>query len=137
MGRPAGGAPQGSGTPQDREAQHKTVEAILAEAALANAQLAVAKAVLTDLRLPPEATAEEQAAALQKAQEAADEITTRLVFGRGSVQRKTKRRRKPQVSVVYFRHLLEGDEGGENGHGKDPVVLPPADEPVQLAMFAV
>jgi hypothetical protein len=31
---------------QDREAQHKTVEAILAEEALANAQLAVAKAVL-------------------------------------------------------------------------------------------
>jgi len=31
---------------QDREAQHKSVEAILAEAALANAQLAVARAVM-------------------------------------------------------------------------------------------
>jgi hypothetical protein len=33
-------------TLQDREAQHKTVEVILAEAALANEQWAVAKAVL-------------------------------------------------------------------------------------------
>jgi hypothetical protein len=53
MGGAASGH-HGCGARQDREAQHKTVEAIpsttlragLAEAALANAQLAVAKAVM-------------------------------------------------------------------------------------------
>ena len=47
---------------QDREAQHKTVEAILAEPALANAQLAVTKAVLRAEFRREGATAEEAAA---------------------------------------------------------------------------
>ena len=121
---------------QDREAQHKSVEAILAEAVPVNAQLAVAKAVLTDLRLPPEASDEEQAAAMQKAQEAVDEIAARWAFGRVSVRKKA-RRRKPQVSVVYFRNLFDGDERHDNGGGKGQEVRPPAEEPVQLAMFAM
>jgi hypothetical protein len=51
-------------------------------------------------------------------------------------RKKARQRRKPpQVSVVCFRHLLEGDEGGDNGQGR--AVHPPAEEPVQLAMFAM
>jgi len=53
--------------------------------------------------------------------------------GRLSVQRKAKRR-KAQVNVVYFRQL-EAPGGGENG--REDQLLVPADEPVQLAMFAV
>ena len=45
MGRPAS-VHHGCGARQDREAQHKTVEAILTEAALANMQLAMAKPVM-------------------------------------------------------------------------------------------
>ena len=59
-------------------------------------------------------------------------------FGRAPVQRKARRRPKPQVSVVYFRNLelLDVDKDGNNGSSKDKV-LTPADEPVQLAMFAL
>jgi hypothetical protein len=44
-----------------------------------------------------------------------------------------RRRAKPEVKVIYFRILFKADEDGD-GSGK--TVLPPADQPVQLAMFA-
>ena len=42
-----------------------------------------------------------------------------------------KRRGKPEVKVLYFQSLFdaEGDDGGTN--------LPPAEQPIQLAMFAM
>ncbi len=114
---------------QDREAQHKSVEAILAEAALANAQLAVAKAVLKAEFRREGATAEEAAA---KAEEAVEKIATQLVFGRVPAQTKARQRRgKPEVKVLYFRSLFEYEEDCEK------VILPPAEQPVQLAMFAI
>ena len=113
---------------QDREAQQKTVEAILAEAALANAQLAVAKAVLQAEFRREGATAEE---AVAKAKQAVEKMATGLAFGRLPVPPSAKQRsRKPLVKVLYFRSLFDAEEG----EGK--VILPPADEPVQLAMFA-
>ena len=115
---------------QDREAQHKTVEAILAEAALANAQLAVAKAVMQAEFRREGASAEEAAA---KAEEAVEKMATQLVFGRVPLQRKANRQRgQPKVSVMYFRNILESVHGNSTG---DNMVLPPADQPVQLAMF--
>jgi len=102
------------------------VEAILVEAALANAQLAVAKAVLQAEFRREGATAEEAAA---KATEAVEQMATRLVFGRVPAQRRAKRRGgEAGVKVVYFGSLLEANDGE---------VLSPADEPVQLAMFAL
>ena len=113
---------------QDREAQHKTVEAILAEAALANAQLAVAKAVLQAEFRREGATAEE---AVAKAEKAVETMAAELAFGRLPVPPTTRKRsRQPQIKVLYFRSLFEPQEG------KEKTILPPADEPVQLAMFA-
>jgi superfamily II DNA/RNA helicase len=114
---------------QDREAQHKTVEAILAEAALANAQLAVAKAVLKAEFRREGATVEE---ATTKAEEAVEKMTAQLVFGRAPLGTKVRQRRaNPQVKVLYFRNLFEAEE--DDGE----VILPPAEQPVQLAMFAL
>ena len=111
---------------EDREAQH--VGAILAEAALANVQLTVAKAVLQAEYRREGATAEE---AVAKAEQAVEKMATELAFGRLPVPATMKRRsRQPQVKVVYFGSLFEADQAD----GKP--ILPPADEPVQLAMFA-
>ena len=115
---------------QDREAQHKTVEAILAEAALANAQPAVAKAVMQAEFRRDGATVEEAAA---KAEEQVEKMATQLVFGRVPAQTKaTRRRARPEVKVLYYRELFEG-EVGDN----DRIVLPPSEPPVQLAMFSL
>ena len=113
---------------QDRESQHKTVEAILAEAALANAQLAVAKAVLKAEFRREGATVEEATA---KAEEAVEKMATQLVFGRVPAGAKARQRRgKPEVKVLYFRSLFETDKDDDK-----PVL--PAEQPVQLAMFAI
>jgi hypothetical protein len=111
---------------QDREAQHKSVEAILAEAALANAQLAVAQAVMQAEFRREGATVEEAAA---KADEAVEKMATQLVFGRVPAQAKGKKRRQPEVRVLYYRSLFQADESD------DKVVLP-LEQPVQLSMFA-
>ena len=114
---------------QDREAQHKTVEAILAEAALANAQLAVAKAVLKAEFRREGATAEEAAA---KAEEAVEKMASQLVFGRVPSQTKaTRRRARPEVKVLYLGSLFEAGED----HSK--LIVAAAEQPVQLAMFAL
>jgi hypothetical protein len=68
---------------QDREAQHKTVEPILAGAALANAQLAVAKAVMQAEFRREGATAEE----------AVEKMATQLAFGQLPVAAKVRPRR--------------------------------------------
>ena len=118
---------------QDREAQSRSVEAILEEAALANAQLAVAKAVLTDLKLPANATPEQKVEAEKQAQEIRREITDKLIFGRMPAElRQVKRRQsRTEIKVLYFRGLFEAAE-------EDPkAILLPAGQPVQLAMFAV
>ena len=117
---------------QDREAQHKTVEAILEEAALANAQLAVARALLKAEFRREGATAEEAAA---KAEEAVEKIATQLVFGRAPAQMKAKQRRgTPEVKVLYFGSLFETNKDDHN----DGTLVPlPGDQPVQLAMFAM
>jgi hypothetical protein len=113
---------------QDWEAQHKAVEAILIEAALANAQLAVAKAVMKAEFRREGATVEEAAA---KAEEVVTQMASQLVFGRVPAQTKARRRQgKPEVRVLYFRNLFAGEED-------DRKVALPADEPVQLAMFAL
>jgi hypothetical protein len=113
---------------QDREAQHKTVEAILAEAALANAQLAVAKAVLKAEFRKEGATVEEAEA---RAEESVAQMATQLVFGRVPAQTKARQHRgKPEVKVLYFRDLFAGEEN-------DRKVALPADELVQLVMFAL
>jgi hypothetical protein len=120
------------GTSQDREAQHKTVEAILAEAALANAQLAVAKAVLRAEFRREGATVEEAAA---KAEEAVEKITTQLVFGRIPVGVKARQRRvKPEVKIVYFRHLPELHEDADMTNA---TTESRTGSPVQLTMFAM
>jgi hypothetical protein len=114
---------------QDREAQHKTVEAILAEAALANAQMAVAKAVMQAEFRREGATVEEATA---KTEEAVEKMATQLVFGRAPAQRKARQSRaKPDVKVVYFRNLFEADEDD------CMVIVPATEQPVQLAMFAL
>ena len=114
---------------QDREARHKMVEAILAEAALANAQLAVAKAVLEAEFRREGATVEEAAA---KAEEAVEKMATQLVFGRVPAGAKARPRRgKPEVQVLYVGSLFDVAEDD------DQVILPPAGQPVQLAMFAL
>ena len=120
---------------QDREAQHKSVEAILAEAALANAQLAVAKAVLRSAASAVKAefhregaTADEAAA---KAKEAVEKMATGLAFGRVPALTKAGQRHgKPEVKVLYFRSLFDAEEDDVTA------ILPPSDQPVQLAMFA-
>jgi len=104
------------------------VEAILAEAALANAQLAVAKAVM-QAEFRKEGAIIEEAAA--RAEEAVEKMVTHLVFGRVPSQTKARQcRAKPEVKLLYFRSLLEADE--DNGN----VILPPVEQPVQLAMSA-
>jgi hypothetical protein len=113
---------------QDREAQHKTLEAILAEAALANAQLTVAKAVMQAEFRREGATAEEAAV---KAEEAVTKLATQLVFGRVPAGAKVRQRQgKPEVKGLYFRSLFDAEEG-------DGKVILPAKKPVQLAMFAL
>jgi hypothetical protein len=113
---------------QDREAQHKSVEEILAEAALANPQLAVAKAVMQAEFSWAGATVEEAAA---KAEEAMEEMKSRLVFGQIRAPTNCRRpRSKQEVKVLYFRSLFEAEE--DNGQ----VILASAEQPVQLAMFA-
>jgi hypothetical protein len=58
-------------------------------------------------------------------------MATQLVFGRVPAQTKARQRRvKPEVKVVYFRSLFDGEED------KGKAVLP-AEQPVQLAMFAM
>ncbi len=114
---------------QDREAQNHSVETILEEAALANAQLAVARAVLQAGFQHGGATVEEAAA---KAEEAVEKMATRLVFGRMPAGTKARQRRgRSEVKVLYFGSLLKAEEDD----GK--VVLPSAEQPVQLAMFAL
>jgi hypothetical protein len=75
------------------------------------------------------ATVEEAAA---RAEEAVEKMATHLVFGRVPARAKARQRRaKPEVKVVYFRSLFEAEEDGGN------VILPSAEQPVQLAMFAM
>ena len=124
---------------QDRETQHKSVEAILEEAALANVQLAVARAVLADLKLPPDATAEQKAAAAQQAREAIRDITDRLVFGSLPPelrQAKRKRPAAPQVAV-YVGTLFEPsmNSGSSPAAGTASPPPAPAGQVVQLAFF--
>ena len=91
----------------------------------------MAKAVLAELHVPPSASPEERAIAAQQAQEAIEEISSRLAFGQTPAQRRTKNMRLPKVGAVYFRNLLiPGAEDDSDG-------LLPADQPVQLAMFAM
>jgi hypothetical protein len=124
------------GAQQDREAQHKTVEAILAEAALANAQLAVAKAVLRSAASAVKAEFRREGATVEeadaKAEEAVKKMATQLVFGRVPATAKAKQARsKPEVKVLYFRSLSESEEDD----GK--LIPPPAEHPVQLAICAL
>jgi hypothetical protein len=93
---------------QDREAQHKTVEAILAEAALTYAQLTAAKPVLKAGFRREGATVEEAAT---KAQEAVEKMATQLAFGRVPAQTKARQRR---VTVSRRRTVLaNGSVNGE------------------------
>ncbi len=85
---------------QDREAQSQSVEAILEEAALANTQLAVAKAVLTDLKLPAGATPEQKAEAEKQAQEIRREITDRLIFGSLPTIARVRTKKQPRQEVA-------------------------------------
>ena len=74
------------------------------------------------------ATVEEAAA---KAEEAVEKMASQLVFGRVPAQTKVKQRRaKPEVKVVYFRNLFDVD--ADDGQAPRP-----AEQPVQLAMFAL
>ncbi|RLC70064.1 MAG: hypothetical protein DRI81_19620 [Chloroflexi bacterium] len=75
---------------QDREAQFKSVEEILADAALSNAQLAVAKSVVER-----QARAEGKSEA-EVATEVA-EIENRLAFGRVRAPKKRRRKKRRQV----------------------------------------
>jgi len=102
---------------QDRKAEHKSVEAILADAALANAQLAVAKAVLADLTAPrPEKEPEPATPTVEGA-------TSWLEISKAHVQR-SQARKKNKAPVVFYRDL-----------GKTVKIS--SMEPVQLAMFEV
>ena len=102
------------------------MEAILAEAALSNAQLALAEAVLKAEFRREGATVGEAAA---KAEEAADKMATRLVFGLVPAKPKAKQRRpKPEARVLYFSSLFEA------GEDDSKVILPPAEQPVMFAM---
>jgi hypothetical protein len=129
-------------TSQDREAQHKTVEAVLAEAALANAQLAVVKAVLRSATSAVKAEFRPEAANVEalsracrgqstaNAEEAVEKMTTQLVFGRVPAQTQTRQRcGKPEVKVLYCRGLFEAEEDDSKA------ILPASVQPVQLAMF--
>ena len=74
------------------------------------------------------ATAEEAAV---KAEEAVEKLATQLVFGRVPAGAKVRQRRgKPEVKVLFFRSLFDAEEG-------DGKVMLPAEQPVQLAMFAL
>lgn len=54
-----------------------------------------------------------------------------LVFGRMQVGSKAKQRRsKPDVKALYFSRLFAEEDN-------DPVILPPAEQPVQLGMFTL
>lgn len=119
---------------QDREAQNHSVEQILAEAAMANAQLAVARAVIERGFQRKGVSVE---SAQEQAQEAVEEMASRLAFGAAPAQKKRKRRRKSQVAVRYVGDLFDsaaGDGGNGEGGEKDDAGRP-AEEPVQLAMF--
>jgi len=62
---------------------------------------------------------------------AVERMATQLVFGRIPAQRKARQRwDKSEVKVLYFRNLFDAEEDD----GKP--VLPPAEQPVKLAMFA-
>jgi hypothetical protein len=113
-------------------AQDSGVEAILAEAALANAQPAVAKAVLADLQLPPEASSEDKAAAAQQAQELIEEITNWLVFGRVPSELKQGRHHPKSVAVC----MGSLSDLAKDGNSKDRPASPlPSGQVVQLAFL--
>jgi len=118
---------------QDREAQFKSVEDILAEAALANAQLAVAKAVLKAEFRREGATVEEATA---KAEEAVEKLAPQLVFGRTPMGMKpTRRKRSPaQVAILYIGNLVNENQGN-NGHQVAPMLPPSPGQAVQLAFL--
>lgn len=85
---------------QDREAQFKSVEEILAEAALSNAQLAVARSVVErEVRVEVESGPTEAEAETVEA-----EIEDGLVFGRASGLRPTRARR-PAKQLVPVQQL--------------------------------
>ena len=138
MGRPAG-VHHGHGAQQDREVQHKTMEAIpsttlragLAEAAPANAQLAVAKAVLKTEFCQGGATIKEATA---RAEDAVEKMARQLVLGQVSIGTKARQHRaKPDFKVLYFRFRSIFDAGKDDGKA----IAPGPEQPVQLAMFAL
>jgi hypothetical protein len=91
------------------------------------ARVSAAKVVL-QAEFRREGATVEQASA--KAEESLDKMATQLVFGSVPPARARQSRGKPQVKVLYFRSLFEAE-------GEDvKAALPPADEPVQLAVFA-
>ena len=54
-------------------------------------------------------------------------MSGQLVFGRVPAGTKARQRRaKPEVKVLYFRSLFDAKENDEQ------VILPPAEQPVQL-----
>jgi len=118
---------------QDREAQSHSVEAILEEAALANAQLAVAKAVLTDLKLPTGATPEQKAEAEKQAQQIRREITDRLIFGRLPIAARVKSKKQPKQVTVHVALLLDTPAEARTAELAMPPV--PAGQVVQLAFL--
>jgi len=79
---------------QDREAQFKSVEEILADAALSNAQLAVAKSVVKRHARAEGKTKAQIAAEVAEMEEA---MTERLVFGKVQAPKKRRRKKRRQV----------------------------------------
>ena len=124
---------------QDREAQHKTVEAILQEAALANAQLAVARAVLSSLRLPPTATAEEREAAVEQVRQAVEQINDWQAFRQKAAALIPAKRRqalaRPAATPAVYISTLFSSSDAATPAGDKPILALPVDEVVQLAFF--
>ena len=128
---------------QDREAQHKTVEAILQEAALANAQLAVARAVLSSLRLPPTATPEEREAAVEQVRQAVEQINDWQAFRQKAAALTPARRRqtmtRPAATPAVYVGTLFNQDAANNSSSQTTDKLtppaPPAGQTVQLAFF--
>lgn len=86
---------------QDREAQFKSVEEILAEAALSNAQLAVARSVVKRM---DRAEGKTQAQIATEMAEMEKAMTERLVFGKAKVPRKSRRKKRqvPEGQLSLF-----------------------------------
>mgnify|MGYP001043028106 CR=1 FL=1 len=91
-------------------------------------QLAVAKAVLTDLKLPSDATPKQKAEAEKQAQQHRREITDRLIFGRMPAFARVKTRKQPKQEVAV--QITALDKSAKS-------ILPsmPAGQVVQLAFL--